>query len=159
MLYTFHLNEHLLNALNNQEAEYLVVGGLAVQHYCPERIEVGDLDILINPTLENAKRVIDALINVTAKGIIEYDPNKMDYRKLITPTFQIPLKMTLNADILTPGKHFDFNLAFLNSLKGQINEIQVRIMSCCDLIRHKDTDREKDQDDVKLLRLKCTDCD
>ena len=37
MLHTFRLNLHLLTAFNNQEVEYLLVGGLAVKYYCPEK--------------------------------------------------------------------------------------------------------------------------
>ncbi len=49
MLHTSHMNGRLLRVLNRHEVEYLVVGGLAVKYYWPQR-EVDDLDLLIDPT-------------------------------------------------------------------------------------------------------------
>ena len=60
MLNTSHTNMHLLDALNDNGVEYMVVGGLAVRFYCPERT-VRDLDLLVNPATDNARKAIEAL--------------------------------------------------------------------------------------------------
>ena len=162
----------LIRALDDQEVKYLVVGGRAVKHYCPER-KVDDLDLMINPTEENAIRVELALTHLFSEGFnftgigIEIDKNLIRINKLARPGKLFSLKpecfpwatRTINADILSSPIGFDFELAFQSSIIGEISDIPVRIMSCCDLIRHKDTDREKDQYDVKLLKQKCSDCD
>jgi len=46
----------MLSALNDAEAEYLVVGAFSLAAHGLPRA-TGDLDLWINPTLENAKRV------------------------------------------------------------------------------------------------------
>ena len=94
MLTTFCWNSSLLDALNAEKAEYLVVGGLAVQYYCPER-QTCDLDLLINPTHENAKRVKEALLRLTELGFDCIDKRKireLDEDCLMRPKIQLPLK-------------------------------------------------------------------
>ena len=49
-----------LVALNEEGARYVVIGGMAVLALVPYRT-TRDLDILIEPTLENAERVRDAV--------------------------------------------------------------------------------------------------
>ena len=74
-------NVALLRVLNNHDVEYLIVGGLAVSYYYPQRA-VGDLDLLVNPTLENSKKVRSALISL---GM-----NDFNHTKLAKPKVQIP---------------------------------------------------------------------
>ena len=69
MLKTLHTNSHLLNALNDHEVEYLVVGGLAVKYYWPQR-QVDDLDLLIDPTPDNKNRLSCALTEMAEHGIL-----------------------------------------------------------------------------------------
>ena len=160
MLTTFCWNSSLLDALNAAKAEYLVVGGLAVQYYCPER-QTYDLDLLINPTHENAKKVKEALLRLTELGFDCIDKRKireLDEDHLTRPKIQLPLKRSatsikyLCADILTPCANFDFKSAMLNSLVVNINNREVHLISYYDLILHKNTDRDIDQQDVELLR-------
>ena len=56
-----------LAALNNDGAVYVVIGGMAVIALTPYRT-TRDIDVLIEPTLENAVRVRDA---VSAWGSFE----------------------------------------------------------------------------------------
>ena len=45
-----------LDALNSEGAAYVVIGGMAVMFHIPYRT-TRDIDVLIEPTLENARRV------------------------------------------------------------------------------------------------------
>lgn len=49
-----------LDALNKEDVAYVVIGGIAVLSYIPYRT-TRDLDVLIEPTLENGKRARRAL--------------------------------------------------------------------------------------------------
>lgn len=49
-----------LAALNSEGASYVVIGGMAVLLYVPYRT-TRDIDVLIEPALENARRVRDAV--------------------------------------------------------------------------------------------------
>ena len=51
--------KELLQIFNEQEVEYLVVGGYAAIHYSQPRY-TKDLDIWIRPSKENALRIADA---------------------------------------------------------------------------------------------------
>lgn len=53
----------VVTAFNVGDVEYLIAGGMAVSHYCPQR-EARDMDLLLNRTHENAKRIQEALRNV-----------------------------------------------------------------------------------------------
>jgi len=52
--------EEFVRLLNDQNVEYLLVGAYAVAQYAEPR-NTGDIDFLINPTKENAKRVLAVL--------------------------------------------------------------------------------------------------
>ena len=49
-----------LGALNSEGAAYVVIGGMAVMYHLPYRT-TRDIDVLIEPTLENAHRVRKAV--------------------------------------------------------------------------------------------------
>jgi hypothetical protein len=87
----------LLDALNRRQAQYLVIGAHAVGVYAEPR-GTKDLDIWINPTKENARRVYAALkefgaplFGATAKTltnphdflVIGVAPNRIDILKSI----------------------------------------------------------------------------
>ena len=75
-------NVALLRALNNYDVEYLVVGGRAVSYYYPQRA-VGDLDLLVNATLENAEKVRSALISL---GMNDFEHTKLTKPKVQNST-------------------------------------------------------------------------
>ena len=50
----------LLRAFNNQGVQYLLIGSMAKSHYCRQP-RVNDIDLMINPTPENAGKVLSAL--------------------------------------------------------------------------------------------------
>ena len=47
----------LLRAFNNQGVQYLLIGSMAKSHYC-RQLRVNDIDLMINPTPENAGKVL-----------------------------------------------------------------------------------------------------
>ena len=46
----------LMRAFNKEGVEYLLFGSMAKSHYRHSPASVGDVDVLLNPTLENAKK-------------------------------------------------------------------------------------------------------
>jgi hypothetical protein len=52
--------EEFVRLLNGQHVEYLLVGAYAVAQYAEPR-NTGDIDFLINPTKQNAERVLAVL--------------------------------------------------------------------------------------------------
>ena len=161
MLTTFGPNKSLLTAFNDCKVKYMVVGGLAVKHYCANR-EVNDLDLLVSPTMKNAINIAQAFAKMDSQGMKEVDLCKLDYRKLSKFGVQIRLKKFLCADILTPLPDFDFCTSYINSVEGKINDVPARIISCRDLFSYKQSrieslDRELDGEkrDIKMLSEVC----
>ena len=136
-------NLKLLKALNGHGVEYLIVGGLAVAYYCPQR-QVGDLDLVVNRTLGNAQKIWAVL---TQLGGCDFD-----YTKLIEPKIQIPFKFSnYEADILTPEEDFDFSRAFSESNEVKISGVHIRIPSVKNLITLISASCEKGRHDINLL--------
>ena len=155
MLNTSHTNMHLLDALNDNGVEYMVVGGLAVRFYCPERT-VRDLDLLVNPATDNARKAIEALTYLARAGLVSCDEVRLSqrwsgYEKCLR------LRAILRADLFLAREGYDFSTVYAYSIEQRVNEIPVRIIPICDLIKYKETDddpdlHEKNERDLKLLR-------
>jgi len=52
--------KELLELFNAHKVEYLIVGGYALAFHGAPRF-TGDIDLLVKPDSENAKRILDAL--------------------------------------------------------------------------------------------------
>ena len=57
----------LLRAFNKEGVEYLIGGSMARSHYCSVP-RVGDMDLVINSTLENATKVKPVLRGLCVPG-------------------------------------------------------------------------------------------
>ena len=126
----------LLRAFNKEGVEYLLFGSMAGSHY-RSLDSVGDMDVLINPTPENAtklKPALDAvmcrihdgaLANCTAEDLTE--PGRhlclgRDYKRY------------LNVDLFMANREFDFREAFSRSIAVEVVDgIPARIASEGDL--------------------------
>ena len=153
VLHTFGPNANFVEALLDSGARFLIVGGLAVKYFCPER-EVDDLDVLIDPNPENAQRIVDVLDRFCpGHGVIP--------ARLASPGTQLPLKRHLYLDVLTPRAETpDFEELWRTAIPARLSRFQV-MLPCRDsllaLKRHAaDTDadpvrREKHRKDVLCL--------
>jgi hypothetical protein len=86
-------NEELVRALCDHAVEFLVIGGLAVAWYCPDR-QADDLDVLVNPTRENARRIAAVAATLGVVGIREDSFGRPGVRARLDRRFY--------ADLLTP---------------------------------------------------------
>ncbi len=86
-------NEALVRALLDHHVEFMVIGGLAVSWYSPER-QADDMDLLVNPTMENSERLYSALSSLGLNG---FSPKSFSQVGI-----QAPLKSQFYAELLTP---------------------------------------------------------
>jgi len=108
--------------------EFLIVGGTAVAYYgCRNYDKVNDLDLMINPTQNNAERIINLLNSQGLKCNWTVDD-------VIMPNKHIPLKSFFDLDILTPPNQIDFNTLIMRSEDSFIESCRVKIISLNDLI-------------------------
>ena len=131
-------------ALNAEGARYLVVGASAVQLWGSTRA-TRDIDILIDPTLENAQRVIDALSTIGFGVAKELTPEEI-LRKVVTVIGDTP-----NIDILTRAWNLKYSDAEPNSTTFKVEAVSIPAPSIEDLIESKHTGRLQDEADIQIL--------
>jgi predicted nucleotidyltransferase len=132
--------------LNDQKVEYLLVGGYAVVLYGYVRY-TGDIDFWINPTEENANRIVEVLdrfgfgsLNLTIKDFTKddqiiqlgYPPNRID--------------------IITSVTGLTFTECYPKRNSFSIEGVEVQTISLEDLKKNKKASgRYKDLDDLENL--------
>lgn len=132
--------------LNDQKVEYLLVGGYAVVLYGYVRY-TGDIDFWINPTEENANRIVEVLdrfgfgsLNLTIKDFTKddqiiqlgYPPNRID--------------------IITSVTGLTFTECYPKRNSFPIEGVEVQTISLEDLKKNKKASgRYKDLDDLENL--------
>jgi uncharacterized nucleotidyltransferase DUF6036 len=146
-------NEHFrdfLQALNNQNAEYVLVGGMAVILHGYVR-GTGDMDIWVNKTKENYFKL--------AKAFHEFKMPVFDMteEKFLSNEFDVwsfgisPVKI----EIMTAVKGLEFNEAFKKAQYYDDNGLLVRFIHINDLITAKRASgRYRDLDDIQQLTKK-----
>lgn len=136
----------LLRAFSARQVRYLLVGAHAVSYYSEPRT-TGGLDLFIEPTAENARRVRAALHD-----------------------FDAPLEELSEEDLSTPGVVFQMGVAprridLINELSGvtfaecwdghatvTLGGIAVPVIARAALLRNKAASgRRKDLEDLELL--------
>lgn len=137
-----------IEALNNQEVEYIIVGGYAViLHGYPRT--TGDLDVWVDKTEANYDRLVNAfaefkmpLFDMTAENFLQ-NP-KMD-------VFAFG-RSPVSIEILNAVKGLQFENAYQNSISRTMSEVDVRLLSREDLLTAKRAaNRPRDLNDIENL--------
>lgn len=130
--------------LNDQEARYIVVGGFAVALHGVVRTTM-DIDILIEPTLANAERVIRALSTLPWGVAQEHDGASL-LAKPITIIGDDP-----RVDVLTMAWNVRFDDAAPGMLQVTVDGVAIPYADLETLIRSKGTGRLQDRADIEQL--------
>lgn len=151
-------NGDLLSKFTNGGVSFLLVGGAAVAFYgCRDDTHLSELDILIDPVIQNAERVMAVL---SATGM----PLWIKAEHLAGPKKQLAVKELLfDMDVLTPAADENFPAMLARSTQGTVNGGAVRVIARDDLIAMKRvaandaaTDVEKHKRDLDCLtRREC----
>jgi hypothetical protein len=121
----------LLQAFNEQDVDYLIVGAHALAVYGHVRA-TKDLDVWVRPNPENAKRVLAAL---TAFGAPLGDLTEDDLSAQGT-IFQIGVP-PLRIDLITSIDGVDFTDAWPDRFKSSFGDVPVSVISRRHLIENK----------------------
>lgn len=146
------LNEdykEILQLLLKNKVRFLVVGAYAMGAHGYPRA-TGDLDIWVEPSLENSDKVYNSLLEFGAplKDITEKTFNEEGI------VFQIGI-IPRRIDIITKITGVDFQDAYSDKEIIEIEDLKAPFLSKKNLIKNKkSTGREKDKLDVKYLRAK-----
>ena len=141
-----------INALNKHDVEYMLVGGYAVilNGY---RRSTGDMDIWVNVTPENHKKLVKAFLSfgLPTADISEYNFLRNDDMDVFT--YGVPpvcieiLKVVKGCD--------DFAEAYKISNVYDENGLQIRFVHVNTLIEAKKASgRHRDMDDIEKLSQK-----
>lgn len=137
-----------LNALNNQNVEYILVGGFSVILHGYSRT-TGDLDVWVNKTKENYERLSKAFKDF---GMPVFDMTENNF--LYHPTWDVYSfgRSPVAIDIMTAVKGLDFGETFEKSKIFMEDGLEVRTIHKADLIKAKKaSNRPKDQDDLENI--------
>ena len=139
--------KEFVKLLIDQKVEYLIVGGYAVGIHGHPRY-TGDLDIWINPTLENANKVVKC---VNEFGFGSFKLTSQDFIKEGNVIqFGYP---PLRIDILTSIDGVNFGDCILNKKVVEIDGMLVHFIGLADLLKNKkESGRPRDIDDIENLK-------
>lgn len=139
--------------LNAEEAHYVIVGATAMQLWGTTRA-TRDIDILIEPTIENAQRVLTALARLPFGIAAEHTPAEIVSRGVTM------IGDTPNVDVLTRAWNLEWAVAERDVAVFAIEGVSVPAVSIKSLIESKRTGRPQDIADIQaleeILRLRGT---
>lgn len=133
--------------LNAASAKYLVAGAQAcVLHGLIRTTE--DVDILIEESEENCRRVLEALCNLADGAARELTPRDL------VDNVVVKIADEVEVDVSTRAWKVSYQDAAGAALETTIDHVRVPYLSLEKLIESKDTYREQDQiDRARLLQL------
>ena len=139
--------EELLKLLEENQVEYVVVGGYAVAFYGYPRF-TKDIDIFFRNSELNVKRIKKALILF---GFTDKDlPDDLFYEKGNIIQFGIE---PLRVDIINEIDGVNIEDALTNSVRGKYGKVEINFIGINELIKNKEsTGREQDIIDAKKLK-------
>lgn len=135
--------------LHQNEVKYLTIGGFAVNFYGYNRT-TGDIDLLIEDSLENRKK-----LRKTFKDIGIGDFKEIEYIDFLPGWTDFTLSYGMRLDIMTAIKGLDeksFDDLYQISKVSYISDVPIRFIDYENLVLSKKaTNRPKDQLDVEEL--------
>ena len=137
-----------IQALNNNDVEYLLVGGYAVILHGYRRV-TGDMDIWVNRTKENYSKLVKAFSDF---GLPVFDMTESKFLDANTADVFSFGRPPVSIDILTKLKGVEFADAFPLALQFDENGLSIRFIHLNSLIQAKKAaGRHKDLDDIEKL--------
>lgn len=119
--------KEFLQHLTNHQVTFMIIGGYAVAWHGHAR-NTEDLDVWINPDIENVKRTISAMNHFFGEGFIEMTPERFletKVKQIGNPPWRI--------DILVRVDGLEFNKAYSNREEWPVGECTFPIISLSDL--------------------------
>ena len=135
----------LCRSLNAEGARYLVVGGWAIIQHGFFR-NTGDIDVVIEDSLENQRRVRKALEALPEKAILELGDDE-DLRDWVV----LRVSDEVLVDVMTKACGISYLEAEPEILRYEIEGVEIPFASPKLLLRMKQTHRDKDIEDRVFL--------
>lgn len=141
--------EEFIAALNDNGVRYLVVGAHAVAFHARPRA-TKDLDILLDPAPENARKTLAALRDYFAGADLGYTVEDLTDPRWIIQLGVAPVRIDLFPEMLGCP---NFEVAWKNRVVASFGAVRANYVGLDDLIRAKEAaGRAQDLADVRVLR-------
>lgn len=141
--------KEFLLLLNEEKVDYMIVGGYAVGIYGYPRY-TGDIDIWVNPTEKNAKKVLKTLVKF-GFGDFQLKTEDFQTKDLVIQLGYPPQRI----DILTSVDALDFEESYQHKMVFEMGDLEVNVVGYNELIKNKEaTNRLQDRNDVEQLKRK-----
>ena len=136
----------LLELFVKHKVEFVLVGAYALAFHGAPRF-TGDLDILVKPSIENAKKVISALKDF-GFGALNLTINDFTTEKQVVQLGHPPVRI----DILTSISGLEWNIVDEGKIEGICQGIKLNFIGLKEfLINKKTLGRHKDFADIEAL--------
>jgi len=140
--------QDFISALNNNEVEYILVGGYSVILHGYTRT-TGDLDIWVNKEKENYLKLVKAFKEFKMPVFDMTEDNFLRNPELNVFTFGRPPS---SIDIMTDVKGLNFDETFKASQIVEVENLKVCLIHLNQLLQAKKASgRHKDLDDIENL--------
>ncbi|MEW6686046.1 MAG: hypothetical protein AB1393_07565 [Candidatus Edwardsbacteria bacterium] len=140
--------EELLGLLNKNRVKYCIIGSYAVAFYAKPRY-TKDMDILVEPNIENGKRIVKALNEF---GFESLNLNEKDFSqegRIIQLGYE-PVRV----DIITSIEGCNFKQIWENKEMGNYGKQKVFFIGINELIKNKQaSNRHQDKADLDILLM------
>lgn len=144
-----HDYEAFIAALNAHGVRYLVIGAHAVALHAKPRA-TKDLDILLEPSAENARRVLAALTEFFGGTDLGYTIEDLVSPRWIVQLGVAPVRIDLHSRI--PGIR-TFETAWSNRVDARFGAVEAHFLGLDDLLRAKKAaGRPQDRADARVLQ-------
>jgi len=138
--------EEFLKLLNKNKVKYCIVGAFSVAFYSRPRFSK-DIDLLVKPTFENGKKIIDALKEF-GFGSLKLSAEDFTRKDAIIQLGYEPVRI----DLMTSIEGCTFNEVWKTKKRGVYGKQNVYFIGLHELIRNKQiSNRPQDKADLKLL--------
>ena len=142
--------EEFIAGLNRRGVRYLIVGAHAVAYHARPRA-TKDLDILLDPTPANARRVLVALRDFFSGVDSGYTVSDITDSRWIIQLGVAPIRIDLLSHL--PGAP-NFRSVWKNKIVSKFGGVKAYYMGLDDLIQAKEsTGRPQDDVDARVLRF------
>ena len=135
--------EDMLEVLDRHEVRYLIIGGLAFIYHAKPRY-TKDMDVWINPTVENRRQVNRALAEFGSPFLLEPGDQEQILQMGVAPN---------RIDLLQRVEGVRFDTAWRKRVRDRYGTVQANWIDLDSLIRSKrGIDNPRHREDVRILR-------
>lgn len=138
--------EELLKLFNNHRVKYCIIGSYAVAFHAKPRY-TKDMDILIEPSQVNSKRIINALVDFGFEGLNLSEEDFLKEGRIIQLGYE-PVRV----DITNSIQGCRFGEVWKNRVTGRYGSEKVYFIGLDELIKNKKASKRKeDKIDLDIL--------